>query len=56
MQLAREVTSMTQLLETREREIDNLRQIIEFVRLYLFRFINIVCVSLSSVYNVISFR
>jgi len=31
MQLARKVASMTRLLETREREIDSLRQIIEFV-------------------------
>jgi len=36
MQLAREVASMTRLLETREREIDSLRQIIEFVNHFAF--------------------
>jgi len=34
-QLAREVSSMTRLLETREREIASLRQIIEFVHRFL---------------------
>jgi len=44
LQLAREVASMTRLLETREREIDSLREIIEFVSYFSFITDNTICI------------